>query len=73
MGFEPTTLGFGVQCSTVGATPSELFICITLWQNTTLGILHAFIDILSFSLCFIILRKYQQINKIIIYISELFK
>ena len=22
MGFEPTTLGFGVQCSTVGATPS---------------------------------------------------
>ena len=24
MGFEPTTVGFGVQRSTVGATPSRL-------------------------------------------------
>ena len=38
MGFEPTTVGFGVQRSTVGATPSRLSITPQSLSKTTLGI-----------------------------------
>ena len=37
MGFEPTTVGFGVQRSTVGATPSRLSITPQSQSKTTLG------------------------------------
>lgn len=40
MGFEPTTVGFGVQRSTVGATPSKLSITPALKSKTTLEKLH---------------------------------
>ena len=37
MGFEPTTVGFGVQRSTVGATPSSVSIKARNYPKTTLG------------------------------------
>ena len=40
MGFEPTTVGFGVQRSTVGATPSKLSITPVLKSKTTLEKIH---------------------------------
>jgi hypothetical protein len=44
MGFEPTTVGFGVQRSTVGATPSPVTYFPTIHLSTQF---HSFLLFLS--------------------------
>ena len=55
MGFEPTTLGFGVQCSTVGATTS----CDTPLEEDPPSSAHFFINyypiyFVYFPICYVL-------------------
>ena len=58
MGFEPTTVGFGVQRSTVGATPSELFVNQHQCRNTSLEEFLFYSNIVGFLVIFIYLNLY---------------
>lgn len=42
MGFEPTTVGFGVHCSTVGATTSFMNMFIPKKQNSLIFLINTY-------------------------------
>lgn len=52
MGFEPTTVGFGVQRSTVGATPSPMVFLTALSLSTQSLLNFAFINFFEENLHF---------------------